>query len=281
MFRKSSQNQNRGGESTTTMSFLFHRGTSPILISFPHNGSQIPVEIAESMTPQGKASRDTDWFLDQLYSIDESSDASRLVALESRYVVDLNRSSTDDSLYPGQNTTGLTPIRCFDGSPIYLNRPPSTTEIQRRVQDYWLPYHTKLDEELCRLKDDFGLAVLVEAHSIASRVPLLFDGKLPDFNLGTSRGESCNAGLLQLVSEAIETHPTYTQVSNGRFIGGYITRHFGRPAQGVHALQIELSQATYLNESTLQIDSQKFKNVQPVFRSIFKAINSWIQRQID
>ena len=258
------------------MSFLFHEGDRPLLISFPHNGNAIPSSIAATMTEAGRSSRDTDWFVDELYSLEETATASRLIGLESRYVIDLNRPPDNRSLYPGQNTTGLVPIECFDGSRIYEDAEPGTAEIERRIEAYWRPYHEQLRTELNRLREQHGFAILIEAHSIASQVPRLFDGQLPDFNLGTVNGQSCHESLLRCVSDAIRMHPKYTQVSNGRFIGGFITREYGRPEEHIHALQIELSQATYLDESTGSRHNEKSANVREVFKSIFRAIESWM-----
>ncbi len=261
------------------MSYQFRMGTAPILISIPHHGSKIPEELAEQMTADGRTSRDTDWFLERLYDLEETREASWLVAEYSRYVIDLNRPSSNESLYPGQTTTGLIPETCFDGSPIYSGAIPDANERDRRVRLYWQPYHQELQRELDRLVSQHGIAVLIEAHSIASVVPRLFDGVLPDFNLGTSRGESCGRELEQEIVSVLDGQPNFTYVVNGRFIGGYITRHFGKPDHGVHAIQIELSQATYLDETTLVWDDTRATRVQPVFRKIFSVVKQWIQQQ--
>lgn len=261
------------------MSFQFQPGTVPLLISIPHNGSRIPEPIAQTMTPDGQSSRDTDWFLDRLYDLPELSDASMLVAEYSRYVVDLNRPSTDESLYPGQTTTGLIPKTCFDGAPIYSGDLPDATEVENRVETYWRPYHQQLETEMKRLSDQFGFAFLLEAHSIASRVPRLFDNQLPDFNIGTNHGSTCDTEVQHAIVQAIAKHSFFSHVVNGRFVGGYITRHFGQPDRGWHALQIELSQATYMDETALGWDQEKASKVQPVFQSIILAIKQWIQTQ--
>lgn len=261
------------------MIFDFKPGTIPLLVSIPHNGNAIPDSIASEMTPDGHSSRDTDWFLDRLYHFPELADASTLVAKYSRYVIDLNRPSTNESLYPGQTTTGLLPETCFDGAAIYLEDPPDSRSIQDRVQTYWKPYHHQLTAEMNRLCDQFGFAVLLEAHSIASRVPRLFEGQLPDFNLGTNHGTTCDPELQKLVVQAIENQKDYSHVVNGRFVGGYITRHFGQPDRNWHALQIELSQSTYMDEETLSWHQEKASKVQPVFQTIILAIKKWIQNQ--
>jgi N-formylglutamate deformylase len=261
------------------MSHNFRLGTIPLLVSFPHNGSLILEDIAQTMTPEGRSSRDTDWFLDRLYDLPELQSASFLIAEFSRYAIDLNRPSTDESLYPGQTTTGLIPKVRFDGSPIYLGKGPDEKETQRRIKEIWTPYHDRIHSEMNRMVDHFGTAVLIEAHSIASVVPKLFDGSLPDFNLGTNRGVSCSTDLEASVASVLNNQNQYSHVVNGRFIGGYITRQFGQPKKNWHALQIELSQATYLDESTLEWDDTKASQVQSVFRNIFQAVTTWIQEQ--
>ena len=257
------------------MSHQFRQGSSPLLVSFPHNGSHISADVATNMTAEGRSSLDTDWFLDRLYDFPELRDASLLVAEQSRYVIDLNRPRTDESLYPGQTTTGLIPLNRFDGKAIYEVQ-PSDLEVQRRIDEVWIGYHRQIKSEMHRLVRQHGVAVLIEAHSIESEVPRLFDGKLSDFNIGSNRGESCDVGLTDAVMRVIESQEQYSSVLNGRFVGGYITRHFGDPANHCHAIQFELSQATYLNESTKQWDDEKALQVQPVFRNIITGIKQWL-----
>lgn len=230
------------------------------------------------MTEDGLSSRDTDWFLERLYDLPETREASLLVAELSRYVIDLNRPSDDRSLYPGQTTTGLVPETCFDGAAVYRDGLyPSQDEIQRRIETIWRPYHQQIRTELDRLRDRFGLAVLVEAHSIASEVPRLFPGRLPDFNIGTNHGQSCDRSLQDALAAVLANQSEFTYVVNGRFVGGHITRHFGVPAERIHAVQIELSQATYLDESARRWNSAKAERVQSVFGKLFDALHAWIQ----
>lgn len=259
------------------MGFFFKPGTFPILVSIPHNGSEIPTDLAARMTPDGRSSRDTDWFLDRLYDLPELADASLLVAQHSRYVIDLNRPRDNQSLYPGQTTTGLIPETCFDGAPIYAGALPDTAEVERRIAEVWMPYHEKIEQELQRLVDEHGVAVLVEAHSIASQVPRLFERTLPDFNLGTNRGTTCSPALQDAIVATLQGQTQYTHVANGRFLGGYITRCFGQPERSRHAVQIELSQATYMDEGSLSWDPDRAAQVQPVFQQIFSAIRQWVQ----
>ncbi|VVE45998.1 N-formylglutamate deformylase [Pandoraea terrigena] len=230
--------------------FHFHQGTVPLLISIPHLGTEIPGAIAAQLQPHALEVPDTDWHLDRLYDFAQRMGASILGAKYSRYVVDLNRPPTGESLYPGQTTTGLYPMETFRGERLYRNGlAPDTAEHAMRLQTYWQPYHAKLEAEIARLKSEFGSVLLWEAHSIASVLPRLFEGKLPDLNLGTNSGASCGARVLDVVIATLGEQP-YTWVANGRFKGGFITRSFGRPEQGVHAIQLEMCQSTYMNESS-------------------------------
>ena len=262
------------------MSFICKSGSFPILVSIPHHGSLIPSEIAKTMTEDGRSSRDTDWFLERLYDFPETRDFDFIIAELSRYVIDLNRPSDNESLYPGHTTTGLVPETCFDGAAVYAQgRFPPPAEVDRRIREIWSPYHQRVRVELDRMVAEHGLAVLIDAHSIASRVPRLFDGVLPDFNLGNNYGVTCAPSLQQAIVDVLADQSEYSFVVNGRFIGGHITRHFGVPQHGIHALQIELSQATYMDEATLKWDDRKASQVQPVFRKIVRAIRDWISNQ--
>ncbi len=260
--------------------FVVRSGSIPLLVSIPHNGSYIPAEIADRMTVYGQRSVDTDWFLDRLYDIPELATSSSLIAEFSRYMVDLNRPMDDEPLYHGQGVTGLIPEFCFDGNPIYRSQTPGPDEFEIRIDQIWKPYHRWLQSELDRLRDAHGVAVVVDAHSIKSVVPRLFDGVLPDFSIGTNHHRSCDATLTAAVGRALSKQRRYTHVINGRFIGGYITRHYGDPLNNVHALQIELSQATYMNEESLQWNADKASQVQPVITSIIQAVIEWIHKQI-
>lgn len=229
--------------------FDFHAGNIPLLISIPHLGTEIPPDVRAQMTDVAGVTADTDWRLDRLYGFAEAMGASILGARFSRYVIDLNRPSTGESLYPGQTTTGLCPTETFRGEPLYPNGgAPDSVEVARRLKAYWHPYHTKLRQELDRLKAEFGSVLLWEAHSIASVLPRLFEGKLPDLNVGTNSGNSCDARVLDAIMASLRDRP-FTHVANGRFKGGYITRAYGRPADGVHAVQLEMCQSTYMDET--------------------------------
>lgn len=258
------------------MNHHFRQGNFPLLVSIPHNGSHIPDDIAGTMTEGGKTSRDTDWFLDRLYDVPELSDASMLVAEASRYVIDLNRPESNESLYPGQTTTGLIPLERFDGSPIWETA-PDATEMSRRVEMFWRPYHDRIEAELKRLVLEFGVAVLLEAHSIESQLPRLFEGKLTDFNIGTNLGKSCDAELSAAVMNVLKSQSKYTSVLNGRFVGGFITRNYGDPASGQHAIQFELSQVNYMDEVNKVWDKSKSAQVQTVIRNIISGIKAWVK----
>lgn len=258
------------------MSFKFSQGRIPLLVSFPHNGSHIPEDVAQTMTPAGRSSRDTDWFLDRLYDFHELVDASLLVAGQSRYVIDMNRPKDNESLYPGQTTTGLVPLTRFDGKLVYETE-PTEAELQRRIREVWSPYHQKIESELSRMTDQFGVAVLVEAHSIEPELPRLFDGRLPDFNVGTNRGTSCDSAITDAVMGVLQNQGQYSHVLNDRFVGGYITRHFGDPANRRHAIQFELSQSTYMDEIAKVWDQTKADQVQPVFRKIISGVKQWLE----
>ena len=239
--------------------FRLRRGRSPLLISLPHDGSFIPDELAEGMVPSARTAPDTDWWVSKLYGpIAEALDASLIVPSHSRYVIDLNRPPDDCSLYPGQTTTGLCPTVQFSGEPVYLpGNEPSPEAIQERVQRYWQPYHAALSEEITRLRARHGRMLLWEGHSIVSNLPYLFDGELPAFNLGTVSGTSCRATTQAALVEALEAQDRFTWVANGRFKGGYITRTYGRPSDGVEAVQLEMAQSCYMDEGSGTWDSEQ------------------------
>jgi N-formylglutamate deformylase len=235
--------------STTPPVFSLHQGSLPLLISIPHLGTHIPADIAATMTPVAHRTDDCDWHLDRLYAFARRMGASILTPHCARYVIDLNRPPDGANLYPGQDTTGLLPVDTFDKEPLYLDgHLPDEAEVARRRDAYWRPYHDALKGELTALKAKHGKVLLWEAHSIRSHVPRFFDGRLPDFNFGTSNGASAVAGLGEALAAQVDQYGGYTAVANGRFKGGYITREYGQPAQGVHAVQLELSQITYMEE---------------------------------
>jgi N-formylglutamate deformylase len=252
--------------------FQLHRGNAPLLVSLPHDGSEIPADIAARMHERARIAPDTDWHVARLYAFARELGASVLVPRHSRYVVDLNRPPDDVSLYPGQNTTGLCPIVQFSGAPVYADDVhPSPEEIQARIDTYWRPYHAALQTELQRLRTQHGRVVLWEGHSIRGECPFLFEGRLPDFNLGTVGGTSCTPELQDRLVDILEASNGYDFVANGRFKGGYITRHYGDPANGIDAVQLEISQRIYMDEDSFEYDERKAADAQRVIRRLLQA----------
>lgn len=229
-------------------------GSLPLLVSVPHDGRDIPGDIAAGMTPAALELPDTDWHVARLYEFCTELGASLIVASYSRYVVDLNRPASDEALYPGQVGTGVCPERTFAGHAIYAaDGVVDEAERKRRIERYWRPYHRRLADELERLRAAHGFALLWDAHSIASEVPSLFEGSLPVLNLGSDNGRACDPHLQAAVARVAE-RSGYSFVVNGRFRGGYITRHYGRPADGINALQLELAQRGYMAEADGRFD---------------------------
>ena len=252
--------------------FELHRGTAPLLVSLPHDGTALPDEIAARLTAQARAVPDTDWHVARLYGFARELGASMLVPRFSRYVIDLNRSEDDVSLYPGQNTTGLCPMVRFSGDPVYLaGQEPSEDEVRARVERYWRPYHDALRAELDRIRTAHGRVVLWEGHSIRGELPFLFDGRLPDLNLGTAAGASCSQALQARLEALLAAQDDYDFVVNGRFKGGHITRHYGDPANGVEAVQLEISQRVYMDENTQAYEESRARGAQAVIRQLLLA----------
>ncbi|MDJ0906178.1 MAG: N-formylglutamate deformylase [Woeseiaceae bacterium] len=243
----------------------FHAGESPLLISVPHDGRQLPPGIAAQMTETALSLPDTDWHVARLYDFARDLGASLLVARYSRYVVDLNRPADDAALYPGQLATGLCPRQTFDGRDLYDGE--VTIDSAARVERFWRPYHARLRDSLEELRQAHGRALLWDAHSIASHVPALFDGELPVLNIGTFGGRSCDERIAAAVLRAAEASP-YDVVRDARFKGGYITRHYGNPAGQVHAVQLELAQRAYMNEQTREYDPTKASQLADTLRAL-------------
>ena len=249
--------------------FTLHHGSEPLLISLPHDGSAIPESIAARMTDRAQRSPDTDWHVGLLYAFARDLGASIVCPSYSRYVVDLNRPSDGHALYPGRSETGLVPTVMFDGAPIYHDgQEPDSDEIAQRVETYWCPYHQALADELKRLSEAHGRVVLWEGHSIRGEVPMLFEGQLPDFNLGTADGASCRPPLRAALAEVLATQERYTQVLDGRFKGGHITRHYGDPQHAVDAVQLELVQRNYMDEDSFAYLPERASAVQSILRQL-------------
>ena len=252
--------------------FTLYPGTAPLLISLPHDGTALPEDLIARITPAARLVPDTDWHVSRLYGFARDFGASMIVPTYSRYVVDLNRPRDNASLYPGQNTTGLCPIVQFSGEPIYqVGQEPSNHEIGERIETYWRPYHEALREEIARVRAEHGRAVLWEGHSIRSVVPFLFEGRLPDFNLGTADGKSCSTGLQERLEQILAAQRDHTHVVNGRFKGGYITRHYGRPAERIDAIQLELAQLNYMDEESFGYREDLAEATQRVLRRLLEA----------
>jgi N-formylglutamate deformylase len=257
--------------------YTLHRGTSPLLVSLPHVGTDIPEALRELYTEAALQVPDTDWFLDQVYAFARDLGASMLVPRWSRYVIDLNRPRENVPMYPGVNNTELCPTRDFTGTPLY--RPgcaPSDAQVAERLGHYWQPYHQALGDELARLKAAHGHALLWDGHSIRSELPWLFDGRLPDLNLGTVNGASCDARLRDALMGVLASQRRYSHVTDGRFKGGTITRRHGRPAEGVHAVQLEMCWSTYMDETPpWQLDDARCRDLQPVLQALLTTMLAW------
>ncbi len=233
-------------ENAVPPTFHLTRGETKLVISVPHAGTYLPPEVAAQLNPLGLGVIDTDWHVDALYAFATEMGATVLTATHSRTVVDLNRSPAGGKLYPGQAETTVCPTESFDGDPLYDGPPPSADEIARRVALYWQPYHTALRAELDRVRHLHGKVHLLDGHSIRATIPRLFEGTLPDLNYGTNNGASADPTLVEAAIAATAPHG-FSQVLNGRFRGGHITRSYGDPAQGLHAIQLEMAQSTYMD----------------------------------
>jgi len=255
------------------MTFSLRQGSAPLLVSIPHMGTGIPEPLRGGYVPRALAVEDTDWHLDRLYDFAAALGASVLQPVHSRYVIDLNRPPDDQPMYPGASNTELCPTRFFTGDPLYREG-AALTESQRRdrLQQYWQPYHQALQGEIARLRGLHGYVLLWDAHSIRSEIPWLFEGRLPDLNIGTAGGQSAHASIGAAVLQAAARDPRYTHVLDGRFKGGYITRHYGRPAQHVHAVQLEICQCTYMHEvPPCDWDAARAAQVRPVVQAMVEA----------
>jgi formiminoglutamase len=252
------------------------RGGSPLILSFPHVGTGVPPEIGARLNENGKLLADTDWHVDHLYE-GLVEDATWVRANFHRYVIDANRDPAGTSLYPGQNTTGLVPETDFDGEPIW--RPgaePTQADIAERLAAFHAPYHAALAAEIARVKALHGLAVLYDAHSIRSKIPFLFEGTLPDLNLGTNDGHACTPAIQAAALAAVRQAEGFSSVLNGRFKGGWTTRHYGRPETGVHAVQMELAQSAYVacEHPPFTYDDAKAGRLRKILREVLSRIEA-------
>ncbi len=257
-------------------------GDAPLLISLPHDGIELPPELVPRLTEAALEVADTDWHVGKLYEpVARQLGASVLRPRWSRYLIDLNRPADGVPLYPGRRETGLCPLHSFAEEPLYRpGQEPGAAEVAERVALYWQPYHDALAAELRRLRLRHARVLLWEGHSIRSICPMFFDGRLPDFNLGTAAGRSAAPELASTLMAVLAGHPDYGRVLDGRFQGGYITRQYGDPAQGVHAVQLELTQISYMDESPpFRWQAQRAAPAQRVIAELLRAALVWTSEQ--
>jgi N-formylglutamate deformylase len=254
--------------------FEYVSGEGPLLISFPHSGTYVPPELAPRLRREALDLPDTDWFVPQLYEFFRDAGASMLRATHTRYVVDLNRPPDGAPLYPGQRETTVCPTEAFDGEPLYLeDADPTPGEIAERLYRYWQPYHDKLAELTRQIAQRHGHCILWDAHSIRSQVPALFDGRLPDLNVGTAGGRSCSPRLLARIVAVLGVQEQFSVVVDGRFKGGYITRHYGNPAARIDAVQLEIAQCAYLVEARTPVfDAVRAKPLNALLRELLVRV---------
>lgn len=251
-----------------------HRGSAPLIISFPHTGTVIPAPFHDGFESLWLAKRDCDWWIDTLYDFAAGMGATTIRTQISRSIIDVNRDPSGVSLYPGQATTELCPTTTFDGEPLYrTGKNPDAAEISRRRTGYFDPYHAALANEIKRLRGEHSKIVVYDCHSIRSVIPRLFEGELPNFNIGTNAGASCDPGLQTAVVARCAAAPGMTHVLNGRFKGGYITRHHGNPGAGIHAVQMELACRSYMREPIPAVDETNWPSpYDPAYAAPIRAV---------
>lgn len=257
--------------------YKFVAGRSPLLVSLPHDSPHITPQIAGRMTKAALTAADTDWHVAKLYDFAEALGASVLTATHSRYVVDLNRDPSGTALYQNASNTELCPVTTFDFEPIYQEgEAPDEDEIAQRIGAYWQPYHDKIAAELATLKARFGIAILFDGHTIRSNVPRFYDGRIPDLNLGSAEGDSAAPELAQRAFATLVGHD-YSVVLDDRFTGGYITRHYGAPDKGVHAIQLELTWRNYMDEESFAYAPERADRLKPLLEELLKTLVRWAE----
>ena len=252
------------------------QGSGPLVLGLPHSGTELPSDIADGLNDRGRALADTDWHVHDLYA-GLVADVTSVRTSIHRYAIDVNRNPDGTSLYPGQNTTGLCPLTDFEGKPIYRHgKQPHAQEIARRRALYHAPYHAALAQQCDRVRKLHGFAILYDCHSIRSRIPYLFAGTLPDFNIGSDDGKTCAPSIETEVLAICQSATDYSSVVNARFKGGWTTRHYGRPNDGIHAIQMELAQSTYmLEQPPWTYDKHRAKQLRGHLKSILATLMEW------
>lgn len=267
--------------------YRYRYGSSPLVVSMPHVGTYVPPSIARTLNDCAARRPDTDWHLARLYDFLGELDATVITATLSRYVVDMNRPPDGANLYPGRDTPKLCPTDTFGREALYRDGDPGDAEVRRRVDTMWQPYHRRLAREVERVRAKHGVAVLWDAHSITAVQPRLFEGRLPDFNLGSADATSCDPALARSLAVVLQRHAGYTSVLDGRFKGGHITRRFGDPANGVHAVQLEMVEATYMDEEPpFAFRPERATRVRPILRELLQvaldfAVNQSTTRRVE
>ena len=257
------------------MEFLeIKQGLSPLILCFPHTGPYIPDAINDTLNEQGREKADTDWHLHALYD-GLAPEATSIRTCIHRYVIDCNRDPQGKSLYPGQNTTDLVPLTDFDGLPLH-KQVPTPSQINARLRDFHRPYHTAIETQIERVKAAHGFAIVYDCHSIRSNIPFLFEGTLPHFNIGTNEGKTCAPSIEKAVYTLCEKAQNYSVVLNGRFKGGWTTRHYGLPDTNVHAVQMEIAQRSYMIETTpWTYETNKAQSLRSHLKEILDELTNW------
>ena len=256
--------------------------SGPVIIGQPHGGIFIPPDLFSRLNERGRKLADTDWHINRLYK-GLILGATVVQATFSRYIIDANRDPSGNSLYPGKNTTGLCPIIDFEGEPIYNEGgEPDDEEIEQRRQNFHAVYHAALAEQIERVRMQHGIVLLFDCHSIRSRLPFLFEGLLPDLNLGTNNSTTCGIEIEETAIEVCSTAKGYTSVLNGRFKGGWTTRHYGKPSEGIHAIQLEIAQQTYMEETSpwsyrIELANDLRNNLKTLLTSLEEVVTGLIK----
>ena len=256
--------------------YRYRRGASPLIVSMPHAGTFVPHSVGRTLNDCAVRRPDTDWHLPKLYDFAAELGATIVTANFSRYVIDVNRPADGANLYPGRDTPKLCPTDTFDRQPLYRGGEPDEPAIARRLDGLWRPYHARLAREIERVRAQHGVAILWDAHSIVSVLPRLFEGRLADFNLGSADGKSCDPGLAQALLVALRRHSGYSAVLDGRFKGGHITRTYGNPAGGIHAIQLEMAWSLYMDEtSPYTYREERARDIIPILREQLEIARGW------